>query len=1048
MPTSLLRYLRSLLLKFHSFQADSVKNKLAPWRKRASSLVTTLLVITILTVIVIAFLQSMTIEKRTAVSYSNLAKARLAAEAGTEEAMAIVRKLFLDYPDSATAWVTNMAPTNSTNQTPGTAFYYYDSVSVTNTNASGGPLLYFRPLISGATNVLATNRATALAGVADLTNWININSSNLMGGSAWVGRPPGTTTDPRIDLPWVNVMDGTKVVARYAYWIEDESFRVNLNVATNVLRGAASIGTNASEIPIQGTLRSTVPSDTSRDSVASNIVSLRGKLPFDKDLRSLRNINYADSSYTNLSDSLGFITTIYSGGLNISRTGARRVNLNAIVLTNSIQDQVNKIIATFTNQAPTFGQRFYRTALTATNTPGVTNSLIYVQKIAANIRDYIDSDSVPTILGTNGVVLAAAPNGRALGRLAQENPAGAIGKENVPRLQEASIHVWQSNMAGQNQTSPYDIRIAYYLEFWNMGVRDIVIGNDNNPNTDDLPSDSYLGIANQMEWKRQDGTYKIEDPPDIMIPLSDFENGAGTGLVFKAGELTVLATTRTFPPAGIIPTGMFSKIYRPKVSWAGALNVAPFRYTGTVEASPTAGSYQNLATLVCDGRDGTSSPSNPGSIGNADANWDASTEVMLGTPNNWLESQLGSVVVRPGIFIDSFSAGGNQKASNPNMIHWRGGSQIGNKSDSGVFSFIFSGGNYQVGDPRANNEQLRFTSGSTLAEYQTAFNRWRGTQKHQSAYDYTDYAVTIGDPNTRYMQPNGGRVWDEGNSAQTTNSLASGGSPAYYQNGTMQSIAELGHIYDPMRGALTANFDYASGGARTLNIGRSERIAGTGSAFAFWDGDPTSASRRWTAWRLLDFFSTTDNVQTKGLINPNGALRDNGQAVQAMLEGFAFSASNQATDSTLNNKSLSTNAIAAFGASLTSYLSNSTNLPFFERGQLSELGFFNTNSLPNLSGVNFGAMNDRGAEELFRRMAEMVTTKGNTFTIYAIGQTVQTLPGGKIKPVATVTRKVTFGLQPKFKLEDPAFTDTNYAFVTNRLASPTNYVINILSQSE
>jgi hypothetical protein len=54
---------------------------------RGSSLVTTLLVVTVLTIIVVAFMQSMGIERMTSRSYANVERARLAAEAGVNAAV-------------------------------------------------------------------------------------------------------------------------------------------------------------------------------------------------------------------------------------------------------------------------------------------------------------------------------------------------------------------------------------------------------------------------------------------------------------------------------------------------------------------------------------------------------------------------------------------------------------------------------------------------------------------------------------------------------------------------------------------------------------------------------------------------------------------------------------------------------------------------------------------------------------------------------------------------------------------------------------------------
>ncbi|HEY5791669.1 MAG TPA: hypothetical protein VIS74_00125, partial [Chthoniobacterales bacterium] len=64
--------------------AQSAKRSL---RQKASSLVTTLMVIVVLTIIVVAFMQSMSIERLTSRSYANKYQAELLADAATEDAI-------------------------------------------------------------------------------------------------------------------------------------------------------------------------------------------------------------------------------------------------------------------------------------------------------------------------------------------------------------------------------------------------------------------------------------------------------------------------------------------------------------------------------------------------------------------------------------------------------------------------------------------------------------------------------------------------------------------------------------------------------------------------------------------------------------------------------------------------------------------------------------------------------------------------------------------------------------------------------------------------
>jgi hypothetical protein len=92
--------------------------------------------------------------------------------------------------------------------------------------------------------------------------------------------------------------------------------------------------------------------------------------------------------------------------------------------------------------------------------------------------------------------------------------------------------------------------------------------------------------------------------------------------------------------------------------------------------------------------------------------------------------------------------------------------------------------------------------------------------------------------------------------------------------------------------------------------------------------------------------------------------------------------------------------------------------------------------------VNTQTVYDRGREELFRRVAELITTRGNTFTVYAAGQAVIP-PAGAGSPTVTATSqlKVTFRIEPFWNAlpNDPFDPTTNVRF-----QKPDKYVVKIL----
>jgi hypothetical protein len=80
-----------------------------------------------------------------------------------------------------------------------------------------------------------------------------------------------------------------------------------------------------------------------------------------------------------------------------------------------------------------------------------------------------------------------------------------------------------------------------------------------------------------------------------------------------------------------------------------------------------------------------------------------------------------------------------------------------------------------------------------------------------------------------------------------------------------------------------------------------------------------------------------------------------------------------------------------------------------ERGELSQLTFFNTGTG---SGKPGPTTNDRGREEIFRRVVEMITTRSASFTVYAIGETVRQDANGTLTMTSQKRLAQTFQLEP------------------------------------
>ena len=154
--------------------------------------------------------------------------------------------------------------------------------------------------------------------------------------------------------------------------------------------------------------------------------------------------------------------------MNLSRSGSKRVNLNKIVVDENpdptnpsapsaataqteIRKQLDEIINAIAYHLPNFSQRFYRlgsdkNSLDVPDTGSTIKRAIYLNKIAANIRDYIDTDSQPTIVNNDLTInIGTAPKIPFLpAALPGANEVIAIGKEGVPLIQEYMVRVKQN----------------------------------------------------------------------------------------------------------------------------------------------------------------------------------------------------------------------------------------------------------------------------------------------------------------------------------------------------------------------------------------------------------------------------------------------------------------------------------------------------------------------------------------------------------------------------------------------------------------------------
>ena len=574
-------------------------------RRGGFALVITLLIISVLAVVAISYLASASAERQTADAYAARARAVQAAQTGVDSAMAILTEAFRDYPDSATVWdpqqTTNSGTASnsaivSTAYNEGTDLYLRAVPSTTNPNVSnplpnGVPSAgatpvpansatgnnpsnpaceeFVLPLISGVPNgqpQLVTNKANILPqvnlGQNDPTqqNYTDLNirrfSGDLQGA---IGSPPTwtTTTPPPVGPKparalWVNLTgsDG-RLKGRYAFWIDDESFRANLSYVSNPTVPTSRPDDSSNGVSLKdasGNPRSILPSDMSlvgvlapfdgvanASSDASQVVATRsvfpaGFLPVRQAFLQSTTSTTGSSSYTTaVADGLRYLTTTQSGSLNLTRHGSQRMNLNAQTLTYNptkpvTMPEIRQLVEAIRFHLPNFGQRFYRSTnpypnnVAASNLSSILNDTtptngvptttsrsgndeIYLYKTAANLRDYIDTDDQPTMIvrpATAGAEPTLAPGVAPVHPFGGDGSGGngtnymwAQGKDGSPFLQEAVVR-YRPAVQNDGTNVNYTLTVDYYLEFWNMSDHDVTAYS--------LGHNPFVRVSNQQAW--------------------------------------------------------------------------------------------------------------------------------------------------------------------------------------------------------------------------------------------------------------------------------------------------------------------------------------------------------------------------------------------------------------------------------------------------------------------------------------------------------------------------------------------------------------------
>jgi hypothetical protein len=1011
--------------------------------RSAFALVLTLIIVVLAAITVVAFLTTSMTERTTAVAYGHIDKADLFAEAGVDAAIARLTTEMQYRPYHAIGYRVVNTGIN-TEVIPVITGPRATDPAVATYNSPPGPDVYLVSTVDPpATDPPGSIAPTGLT----TTNSVDLNDNHLATEPrGWIGSPTTSAGILPYRVLWIDILrdpnkpeqhtdpnaaDYNPLIGRYAYWIEDETSKLDISMVGNKDNGGAFQRGDGVDIPTNNPPKLAVndldvgalplvgasPLPGGDTATNSEIIDFRTTLPM-LDARFLNRVGGA--LIPNVHETTKFYATAFSLSNDLAGNGRRRANINALVtspansnaavppatIAGNIDDIVYVITGTHLvagglGPSPAAGARVFESAPVFSNTlthfgarfftspaPTAAQENMYLERIAANIRDYIDTDSQPTIIDAAGPTVRAPgipihPIETSGGGTSGASEVVAIGKERVPLAQEYVLRVREITFSPRTGNfANYVISIDHYVEFWNISNRDILLT--------DLGPNPFLLIANQPGWDAGGlDDIRAGATRDFKLPLNVATNSASHAALtsFPAGSITVI-TTDPQPLNALTPD--LTRVYYIPIAPDNGVNGLR-KYSGRTQKKSGSELRLNLITRTTQ-------------------NTDYETEIALGNDLGILESAWGAANIGAALSVNIDNASPPENRLDDTKWHFRGGYLRGN-----IGAAVPSA---TTGDPRTNAEQINFDlNGATAAFDKTRYYDVGLDSSHIPG------SSSLGAPNTTFVNP---ASWPDYSSGTQSANAA----PSVIANASLTSIGQLGDIFDPARvKGDSGNILLSRSGGRTLKIGQPDDLNGVGAG-------TRTFSATWfnSAWRLTDLFEArrvTDPTHppqpsemvapptSRGRININGVLRDSidasgniipagGGAFRAALRSFTFNGAPN-SDPNLNGQSLSSMDIDGLIASVQTYLKN--NGPMMERGEVSQLSFFNTSG--NLAGQSIATTNDRGREEIFRRTIEMITTRSSCFTVYAIGEAVRQDKNGNKTTVGQKRLAITFQLEPQ-----------------------------------
>jgi hypothetical protein len=817
------------------------------------------------------------------------------------------------------------------------------------TNQTAPNTFAYLPLFSFTNN---PNEFTTNNSIVTDTN----PTTNVSGSITFTNTLPGGLTATSPAVSWVILTNSSgRTNARFAFWVEDLSGRLDVSVAgstgTNARRPT---GTNPAELALWSLFNPATNIDSTNASVQA-LTSARGALVTPATAMLVSNANVTTNLLADLAANLIHDTNepeIIPFGFGYADRGLPKYNLQTYG-TNATNGATN-LLSIVTNNLNSFGGFASRS--------GGMNGTRYLHALAVNIQDYIDTDINPTAYNAPGVAGNAAVRG----------------VEPLPLVTETATSVWWydhgTNLAGITGVGD-EFRVVNYVELWNPSDRpfsgNISVFFSNAFAMGIPPSGNPVG-GNPLDLSRQtagagrvvsnttagfipNGTNTISvtlGPNEYRVyelgtNIHRFRVGAAEPITYGGGQTATNGGTLIL---GIPPSG---SVVSPITNCRVQLLYSNILYDQSII-----------------NRQG------------ADASWPTPTQART----NRLRTAAGGSQPNPQ-YASSYPA--LRPYAPPQARPARPGDVR--------MSFYLNLTNQTVGYPSTSGNPgsslgYRNRSQSSLGgtvDYNTDFSGWLDGGHTNSPYNLG----SVTEANTPPLGPMPG--------ASATNDYVQ----KFNNTGVWSNIFELGNIFDPMAwNAQTNDLHISSsttaagngttsltnGGGTTLRIGRAEH------------GRFTNNGLR--ASQLLDLFAVNTNPaatvitnRVAGRINLNTATTN---TLRALAAGVVH-ARDPALQPNTTNFVIPVAAVTNFVAGVT----NARQIrPFYSPAQLTQItnGTYPSNAVfGNRTLAGATAWNDLAAEEWFSKIYPLATVRSRNFLVHVVGQAMTTNTNFASRPVAT-----------------------------------------------